>query len=155
MEARKSFVNRDNMVVITCPACDEIRRVSAEKFGAKQHNVKVKCACGNVFLIDVEFRRAYRKQVNLSGSYSFGRGEWFSMKVLDISKGGIGFETMSPQDIKPGNSLRVKFTLDDSKRSEIESNAIVKIVRHKFVGCEFRGNMQQEQEKALGFYLMP
>ncbi len=143
------------MVVITCPDCDEIRRVSAEKFGAKQQNIKVKCACGNVFLIDVEFRRAYRKQVNLSGSYSFGRGEWLSMKVVDISKGGMGFETITPQTIKPGNTLRVKFTLDDSKRSEIESNVNVRIVRNKFVGCEFTGNMQQEQEKALGFYLMP
>jgi len=45
------------------------------------------------------------------------------------------------------------FTLDDIHSSFIKKMVVVKVVRHKYVGCEF--SHSNEYDKALGFYLLP
>jgi hypothetical protein len=75
------------------------------------------------------------------------------MIVKDVSMGGIGFETVGGSRIAKGHKLEVTFTLDDTHSSVIKKQVEVRIVRDKFVGCEFVHAHQYD--KALGFYLMP
>jgi hypothetical protein len=75
------------------------------------------------------------------------------MIVKDVSMGGIGFEAVGSCRIKVEHELKVTFALDDAHSSTIEKNVVVRIVRGKFVGCEFLH--AHEYDKALGFYLLP
>ena len=97
----------------------------------------------------------YRKSTSLQGRYINLSQDNFPglMLVKDISMGGIGFEVVGPCRIEVGNELDVTFTLDDPNSSVIKKQVVVKMVRNKFVGCEYLHT--GEYDKALGFYLMP
>jgi len=75
------------------------------------------------------------------------------MTVRNISLTGIGFETLSPHGLGKGDEIRVRFTLDDAKQSEIERDVIVRVVKDKYIGGEFSD--PNLYDKTLGFYLMP
>jgi hypothetical protein len=75
------------------------------------------------------------------------------MIVKNISSMGIGFETYNPHDLAEGDAVRVRFALDDAKRSEIERDVTVRGVRDRYIGGEFSD--PNLYDKALGFYLMP
>jgi hypothetical protein len=75
------------------------------------------------------------------------------MTVKNISSTGIGFETYNPHDLAKDDAVRVKFALDDAKRSEIERDVTVRVVRDRYIGGEF--SAPDLYDKTLGFYLMP
>lgn len=76
---------------------------------------------------------------------------WCEMAIRDISRAGVGFENMDSVLVSKGDTLRIKFKLDNGKRTLIEKKVIVKIIRDKYVGCEFKDLALEEKE--LGFYL--
>jgi hypothetical protein len=75
------------------------------------------------------------------------------MLVRDVSQAGIRFVTLASHNLSEGDEGKVRFTLDDMRRSEIERNVIVRCVADKNVGCEFTDAVPYD--KVLGFYLMP
>ena len=75
------------------------------------------------------------------------------MLVKDISMGGIGFEAAEKSCIEKEHEFELTFTLDDTHSSLIKKQVVVKMVRDKFVGCEYVQPL--EYDKALGFYLLP
>ena len=154
---QKVFINKDNTVTLLCPHCGINKTVNAAKLKDKISNapIKVKCACKSIFRIIIEFRKEYRKSTHLEGHYSSlpaGR-ECDKMVVKNISRTGIGFTTLSMHNLKKNDKVRIKFTLDDRKRSEIDKEIIVRMVNGKFIGGEFAD--PDLFDKALGFYLMP
>ena len=139
-----------------CPHCGFSRSVNAAKFKDRRDPVKIRCKCQSAFSVFFEFRRAYRKETHLRGKYSKLPvcEEWGRMVVKNISLTGIGFATFTMPNLKKGDEGTVKFTLDDKRRSDVEKDAVVRVVKDNYLGCEFMEPVGF-QDKALGFYLMP
>ena len=154
METVKAFVRPDNSTTITCPVCNMPKNASVGSFKDKNHNIKVKCNCGAVFMVHLDFRQHYRKETELAGTYKcikpsgMGGG---SIVIRDISLGGIGFTVTGRHVIYKGQVLALNFTLDDKKKTSLNKEVIVQSVNNDFIGCRFTDN--QLFEKALGFYL--
>ena len=155
MEPQKAFVREDGTTVLKCPFCRHARTVSVQKIKDKKKVIKVKCSCQKSYSISLELRKLYRKTASLNGKYVnlSQNNESGMMIVKDVSMGGIGFDTVGGSSIAKGHELEVTFTLDDTHSSVIKKQVVVRIVRDKFVGCEFVH--AHEYNKALGFYLMP
>ena len=155
MEPQKAFVREDGTTVLKCPHCRHARTVSVAKLKDKKKTIKIKCSCQQSYSVSLELRKMYRKDTSLNGhfvnlSLNNERG---TMLVTDVSMGGIGFKVVGINNIRNDHELEVTFTLDDKHSSVISKQLIVRIVRDKFVGCEFRHAL--EYDKELGFYLMP
>jgi hypothetical protein len=101
-----------------------------------------------------EWRKHYRKPVSLLGDFwkDGSDGEVGGMEVKDLSIGGIGLHALHPHHLKTGDIIRVRFELDDSQRSCVTRNAIVRNVEALFIGAEFCDN---KSDKALAFYVLP
>ena len=65
----KSYVRPDNTAVINCPQCKRQKEIKVEKFTGNKSRLKIKCACKKVFQVQLEYRKRYRKNTNLSGKY--------------------------------------------------------------------------------------
>ena len=155
MEPQKAFVREDGTTVLKCPFCRHARTVSVQQIKDKKKVIKVKCSCQKSYSVSLELRKLYRKSAALNGKYVnlSQNNESGMMIVKDVSMGGIGFDAVGGSSIAKGHELEVTFTLDDAHSSVIKKQVVVRIVRNKFVGCEFVH--AHEYDKALGFYLMP
>ena len=155
MEPQKAFVREDGTTVLKCPFCRHARTVSVQKIKDKKKVIKVKCSCQKSYSVSLELRKLYRKNASLNGKYVnlSQNNESGMMIVKDVSMGGIGFDAVGGSSIAKGHELEVTFTLDDAHSSVIKKQVVVRIVRNKFVGCEFVH--AHEYDKALGFYLIP
>ena len=155
MEPQKAFVREDGTTVLKCPHCRHARTVSVAKLKDKKKILKIKCSCQKSYSVSLELRKMYRKDTNLNGQFVnlSLNNERGTMLVTDVSMGGMGFTVIGRNRVQVDHDLEVTFSLDDSHSSVISKQVTVKIVRDKFVGCEFRH--AHEYDKALGFYLMP
>ena len=155
MEPQKAFVREDGTTVLKCPFCRHARTVSVQKIKDKKKIIKVKCSCQKSYSVSLELRKMYRKSTSLNGRYvnQSLNNETGMMIVKDVSMGGIGFEVVGRSRIEVEHELEVTFTLDDTHASVIKKQVVVKIVRGKFVGCEYIH--AHEYDKSLGFYLLP
>ena len=112
--------------------------------------------------MSIEVRKFYRKSIHLNGEYikisnNTAKGiEKGAITVEDLSRTGLGFRTKKPHNISVADILRVRFTLDNTKCSEVDTSAIVRQVTNYFVGAEFVDfDTFNETNRTLGFYLMP
>jgi hypothetical protein len=155
MEAQIVRLNPDNMAVIKCPQCGTTKTVNAAKLDNPRGPLKARCKCGAAFRILFEVRKAYRKETQLHGNYIKHSSDEEQGRIIvrNISRSGIGFTTLTKHNLKQGDKVKLKFTLDDKRRSEIEKNGVVKVVNNKSIGCQFTDSDQQDDP--LGFYLMP
>jgi len=154
-EPQNVFVKEDGTTVIKCPFCAHVRTISVQQFINKKKTLKIKCCCKESYLVNLEFRKGYRKSTNLKGRYinlSLDN-EVGSLIVKDVSMGGIGFEVIGRNRIEKDHELDITFILDDTHASVIRKQVVARIVRGNFVGCEFLH--ANEYDKALGFYLLP
>jgi hypothetical protein len=154
IEQIAAHVDNKDMAIITCPSCGILKKVSVAKFKNSKHQISTRCQCGKRFDVQLNFRSSYRKEVQLAGMFMIlppGASHWCEMVVRDISRTGVGFQNTDNVVVKTGHSLRVKFKLDNAKKTMVEKDVVVKIVNGQYVGCEFK-NLALE-EKELGFYL--
>ncbi|MFC1524333.1 hypothetical protein ACFL6N_06040 [Thermodesulfobacteriota bacterium] len=86
----KVFVSKSGSATIKCPGCNDAKSVNVAKFMGKQHVLKAKCPCGNVFSVRLDFRKTYRKEVMLPGNVRLadGKSGWIGVTLKNISKGG-------------------------------------------------------------------
>jgi hypothetical protein len=154
-EIHNVYVNEGGMAIVVCPHCGKTKTFNAAKFMGRKEPLKIRCTCRSVIRVFFEFRRAYRKETSLTGSYAKlpTCKEWGKMLVKNVSLTGIGFATITMHNLKKNDELEVKFTLDVMKRPEIKKRVVVKVVKDKYIGCEFEDRGQFVNE--LGFYLMP
>lgn len=153
-EIQKVYVNQDGLAVLKCPVCEAIKTSKVGDFKGERHIVKVRCNCKNVFTVNLEFRKNYRKETKLSGDF-FGltkEGVRGKLLILNVSKGGIGAQVIGMNTNRVGDELRVKFNLNDQHQSQVEKRVVVRLVKQNYIGCEFLD--ASVQDKALGFYLM-
>ena len=149
-----AHVDSNDMAIITCPDCGLIKKTSVSKFKNLKHKISTRCQCGRRFDLQLNFRSSYRKNVNLPGTFmviSPKSSHWCEMLVRDISRTGVGFKNMDSVIVKTGDTVRVKFNLDNSKKTLIEKMVVVKTIKDQYIGCEFKDLALEEKE--LGFYL--
>ena len=148
------YAYTNNQATIVCPICDFKKKIDAVPYKTVNRALKVKCICGEVFRCVIEFRKCYRKKVNLSGEhFSKKTGKRGVFRVEEISMGGMKFTSLDPHGIGKGDALEVKFLLDDPDKTEINKRAVVLRVEDLTVAIKFTD--KNGWDKQLGFYMMP
>ena len=151
-EPQKVFVGPSGGTRIKCPHCETARHIKvSDKFLHKV--VRINCFCQHRFPVIFEKRSSYRKGVILLGTCWNYSNEKHHMSVTSLSNTGIGFETTRKPQFKVGDVIRVRFMLDDSRRSWIDEEVAIKRVDGRKVGAEF-SRLGEYEKKAIGFYLM-
>jgi hypothetical protein len=151
VEAKKVYVTKDGKAILVCPHCGTSKTVDVKRFKGSKDALKIRCTCQSEFAASLEFRAAYRKNTDLKGHYTKLPVSWGDMTVKNLSLTGVGFVTSGEHQLKEGDDVTLKITLDDAGGSVIRKKAVVRVVRDEYVGCEFEGPV--EYDKALGFYL--
>ena len=101
----------------------------------------------------MERRQFYRKKVQLAGRFENPEtGESGELLVDNLSLNGLGITTLLGHRLVKNDLIKIFFTLDDSRRTEISRLARVRLVKDRFVGCQFED--QKSYDGDLGFYLM-
>jgi hypothetical protein len=151
----KSFVKGDDEAIIVCPVCDSAKTISVTQFRHRLHLIKVKCKCGHLFKVQLEFRRHFRKNTDLEGTYKMkppavGGGK---IKVKNLSLLGACFEVRGIHDLKTEQQGSLVFTLNNRQETVLFKKVIIKSITGNRIGCEFV--QDRAFEKELGFYLLP
>ena len=153
-EITKACLSPSGRAAVRCPFCDRGHYVAVPKH---LHNkpVRAKCECGRSFPVLFDSRGYYRKEVRLNGEYWNALGEKDLMTVTSLSLTGAALSTVRSEPLViVGETVQLKFLLDDKRRTWIKAKAIVKRVAGDQLGVEFLG-LQVHEQKCLGFYLMP
>lgn len=146
------FVGNSNQATIICPKCGLTKNIDATNFKNTKKRLKAKCKCSKVFQVTFEFRKHYRKNVRLPGEYIVRwKGEKGGVIIRDLSLGGIRFESLNQHQILPGDTLDVKFNLDNPMKSEIRKQVKGIWVRDSIVGAQY--SVPKSYGKDSGFYL--
>ncbi|QJT10585.1 PilZ domain-containing protein [Oceanidesulfovibrio marinus] len=149
------FYSEDGQTVsIQCAECRYSRTVPIESLRDLGRFFTVGCRCGERFTATVEFRRHFRKKVDLDGTYRNPEtGEDDDIVVEDLSQSGIRFATVAPHSLQPGMVVKVRFTLDTPKRPVKQRTVEVRKTEGLHVSGRFVG--APERDSDIGFYLMP
>ena len=141
METTKVIIQEDDVAVITCPFCLETRRLSVEQnSGAAKRALKIKCLCGKVFAVCLDYRKHERKATNLLG-FSVNltnHHEKQDIIIENISLGGLAFCPFQKHQISKEDLLKVSFNLCDSGQTSIDALVTVRTATDSYVGCEFK-----------------
>jgi hypothetical protein len=154
-ETTKSFVNEDASATITCPVCNASKIISVDRFKHRQHIHKVKCTCGHVFTLHLEFRKYFRKPTELPGTFtqSSHQGDLgHQITIRNLSINGVCFETKGIHDIQVGQLGRLVFTLDNRKQTVLNKTIRIINVKKNIIGAELIHDRAYDKE--LGFYLL-
>ncbi|QQG66748.1 PilZ domain-containing protein [Desulfobulbus oligotrophicus] len=149
-----AHVRENDSATLICPACGTAKPIMTKTFRYSHHSVKAQCRCQQVFTVLLNFRKNYRKQTSLSGTYQItgskdpGGG---IIHITNISRGGLAFTVSGRHNIKKDQELLLEFQLNDKNKTALKKQAVVVSVRQNTVGCAFR--CHGELDKALGFYL--
>lgn len=160
MEVKKLYSQDNATATLVCEQCGKTRVINIST--VKTNPQKVRCSCKHEFLISIEVRKFYRKPTKLAGEYvhigenASKRPDKGRMIVEDLSRGGLGFRTERPHNLRVQDMIQVRFSLDDAKRSEVSKRAVVRRADSYAVGAEFLDlDTSNASNRALGFYLMP
>ena len=149
---QKVYVDDTNQATIICPKCGLKKNADVTNFKDTHKSLKAKCRCGEIFRVDLEFRKYYRKKVRLHGEYFVqGKDEKGEINIEDISLDGIRFASLKPHYISRNDTVELKFTLDNPMRTEIHTPIKIKWIIDHNVGGQFFD--PKSLEKDLGSYL--
>lgn len=154
MSTEKIFANQDGTTTIICPQCGKLKQADVTKYLELKSTVRLKCRCicGHSYLAELERRRYIRKKTNFPGSFRKAKnGGKGIMTVCDISRSGLKLRINSSEQFMIGDELSVEFRIDDSLRSIVKKEVIVRKIESTFVGVEFSSMDHYDQ---LGAYLM-
>jgi hypothetical protein len=150
----KVHIRENNTATFICPSCGAVKHFEAGRFRHQRHSFSVRCRCQQVFSVQLDFRRYYRKQTNLNGTYeilSEGGVGGGIIHISNVSRGGIGFTVSGLHRIEKDQLIQVEFQLNDKKKTVLKKQAVVKSVHQNSIGCQFKCNA--DLDKALGFFL--
>ncbi|OEU58930.1 MAG: hypothetical protein BAW33_04795 [Desulfobacterales bacterium C00003104] len=151
MEPKLVYVSKENKATIVCDSCGKCKTANVARYLHLQQPIKIKCSCGHQILVRFETRQTYRKKGRLYGT-CFRRGmKEEHIYIENLSSKGVGFET-GRKDIRKGDTLKIKFVLDDSTGSEISEDVVVSHADDGHIGANF-ATASEHTRKVLGFYL--
>lgn len=145
---------------VACKNCNRQKLIDISEIRTLGTRIKATCICGNEMFFKVELRREHRKAVNLEGVFIRGPGDriamksddWGGIQINNLSRNGIGFKFLDNQDIRVKDRFRVKFTLDNTARSVIQKEVVVRSVTDGIIGCQFTST--DTCDVTLGFYML-
>ena len=106
----KVYVDYTNQVKIICPKCGLEQNKNVFKFKDSHKRLKANCKCGEVFRFTLDFRKHYRKNVQLDGEcFVPGKDERDDILIKDISMTGINFTTFRPHNFSRDDTVELKF----------------------------------------------
>jgi hypothetical protein len=146
------YAGETNHVTITCPKCGLKKNADVTNFKDTHKRLKARCRCGEVFRVGLEFRKYFRKTVQLSGEYfDQEKDEKGEILIEDISMTGIRFSTLEPHNISRNDTVELKFTLDNPMRTEINTLVKIRWIVDLNVGAQYVDQNRFKQD--LVFYL--
>ena len=146
------YVDDTNHVTITCPKSKLEKNLDVTDFKDSHKRLEAKCKCGEVFRVELEFRRYYRNEVRLAGEYFFQeKDERGDILIEDISMTGIRFSSLKPHNISKDDSVELKFTLTNQRKTEIKTLVKIIWIADRNVGAQFIDLKHFKQD--LVFYL--
>ncbi|MBN2514900.1 MAG: PilZ domain-containing protein [Deltaproteobacteria bacterium] len=162
-EVKQVYPDKHDNVTLVCHECGHVHRIDASPYKApgRSGRLSITCVgCGHALEALISFRKHYRKETNLSGTCTTRSaqpnktisGEFSGIVVKNISLSGIGFIVKSPIHAKEGDILNVTFKLDDSKRTVISKQVIVRRIIDNLFAAEFTPPMDPTGS-SLAFYL--
>ena len=154
MPTIKVFVDTDNNLNFTCPFCTLPQKINVGNLKEKISPLRVRCTCKEIFSLDIDYRRFYRKKSHLVGtcrSIKPRGSKEEDILIVNLSREGIGFRVFKGQKIKVGDMLEIKFCLDDKKKTVVSKEVQVLNIENDFIGCKFTDNTLYDL--SLGYYL--
>ena len=149
---KKIYVDYTNQITVICPKCGLKQNKNVFKFKDSHKRIKAKCKCGEVFRFTLDFRKYYRKNVQLAGEYYVQeKDERGEIVIEDISKVGIRFSSLKPNHISRDDLVELKFTLDAPMEMEVRTAVKIKWVVDNDIGGLFLDPDLIEYD--MGFYL--
>lgn len=148
-----------------CPQCGASKKITTSSYRVinQAAGIELTCpACDHTYNVLINFRKYYRKKTNLRGIYTIAAADIGNCYDFDttavvtignISRTGIGFRMKNSINVEVDDILKIRFILDDKKKSVVEKKAIVKRVDKDFIGAEFTRAIDY-RDKELAFYLM-
>ncbi|MGZ3580481.1 MAG: hypothetical protein ACXWMH_06490 [Syntrophales bacterium] len=151
---KKLYVDEAGMVTFLCPKCGASRKQTVVKHGDHRCSARMSCVCGYDSEVNLEFRKIFRKDTKLEGTYyrTTPEGHWGKMIVRNLSTLGCRFEMIKKGPLAAGEEIKVQFTLDNPRKSIIKKKAIISDVVGSLVGCRF-SELPGYIDSELGFYL--
>ena len=149
----KVFVNAEGQATIACAACNTPKVFNVLHLLNRPHYLKVKCYCGNSFMVKLDFRQSYRKTTKLSATFTMlpPSQESGVCVIVDLSLTGLRFQIIDDHELKLGQRGHVVFDLDNKKKTRIRKGIIIRKIEGKEYGCQF--TEADAFEKELGFYM--
>lgn len=157
VEEIRVFLNGKNEGIFICPACNNRVEKDLKDLYSYKSKIKLncKCKCGNTYTALVERRRSFRKPVNFTGTYTYqnnnGALKKDSIRILDISRGGMSFSVNNMPEFKIGDRIVIEFKLNEEMESQIREEGIVKRIQLNKVGLQFTS---EERNGKLGMFLL-
>ncbi|MDH3349447.1 MAG: PilZ domain-containing protein [Desulfobulbaceae bacterium] len=154
MQQVKTFVRKNNTTTIVCPGCNLTKNIPVGIYRDKKHFLKVRCPCGQIFLVLLDFRQYYRKKTQLSGVIKvLGSGyvEEQPVEIENLSFSGVGFKMELSKYMRIGQRVMVEFYLDGKKKQFLKKELVLKVIRGSYLGGQFIDI--DPFEKELGFFL--
>ncbi len=146
------YVNDTGQATVVCPKCGFAKQIDTTSFKNTQKKLKAKCKCGEVFTFFLDFRKQYRKNVNLPGEYIAAEsGERGEIIVENLSLDGIQFVTLRQHQMSTDDAVTVKFRLNNPSRTEIQRTVQIIWTNGYNVGAQYIGPKLSEGD--LAFYL--
>ncbi|THB63633.1 MAG: PilZ domain-containing protein [Desulfovibrio sp.] len=140
-------------VTLVCPHCGHDQAIALNRLDSNKKLFGVKCHCGRKYASCLEFRRDFRKDVELQGVYELeSSGQAGLMTVVDVSLSGVGFHPSQGPELDPGDLVKVSFRLDTRTTPEIKRQVEIMNLHQGHVGARFTN--VEGLNKELGFYLM-
>jgi hypothetical protein len=135
-----AYLNARNIAKFNCPACNKAYTRNLSKAANIGHGTKLRCrcTCEHTFVINLERRRHYRKPTEITGGYLHERHQYRGMfTIKNISRSGAGIELHTAREVNEGESLLLKFNLDDEEKTYIAKEAVIRKKDGKYIGVEF------------------
>jgi predicted RNA-binding Zn-ribbon protein involved in translation (DUF1610 family) len=152
-EIMKIFPTTNDEAHIICPNCGHRETKKASDY-RKYNRIKTlhQCKCGLSFQIFIEYRRYSRKESKFWGSCKTADNRETEIKIINISRSGVGFIMTEPLLVPIGERLQISFIFKDTKRSLITKKVIVRRIDNDLIGAEFETHIDETDED-LGYFL--
>lgn len=154
MLIQRVYLDENNFGTVLCQDCQESQHIDFSEFKGQKQPIQIKCPCGEIQNVKVDFRKSFRKGTTLFGKY-IKHGdlkEKGTVNIFNLSYGGMGFYIYGNNHLNVGDTITVNFNLDDPNKLTIEKTVEIKNIREKYIGAKFVFPINRS-DKILSTYL--